>query len=40
MLLGDLHCDIRGEKRVAGADRAAWGDSDRLLSFLLFPPSL
>lgn len=21
-LLGDLHCDIRGEKRVAG--RAAW----------------
>ncbi|XP_065768024.1 mutS protein homolog 5 isoform X1 [Muntiacus reevesi] len=28
-LLGDLHCDIRGEeKRVAGADRAAWRPGD------------
>nr|XP_020752910.1 mutS protein homolog 5 isoform X4 [Odocoileus virginianus texanus] len=28
-LLGDLHCDIRGEeKRVAGVDRAAWRPGD------------
>nr|XP_020752908.1 mutS protein homolog 5 isoform X2 [Odocoileus virginianus texanus] len=32
-LLGDLHCDIRGEeKRVAGVDRAAWS------SFPPLPP--
>lgn len=37
-LLGDLHCDIGGE-RVAGADRAAWGgDSDGLLLFTAIPP--
>lgn len=34
VLLGDLHCDIRGEeKQKAGGERAVWKTVYRLLSF-------